>query len=147
MAESGDFIILYGSHTGQAESISKQIKERAELLGLRPRIYTLNENEKEFHIENETLAVIVVSSTGDGDPPENASRFVRRISRKSLEPTFLQKLEYALLGLGDSNYSTFQGVPNKIDQQLRFLGATPVIETGHADDQVGLAGAGGGTVD
>ncbi|VDP13148.1 unnamed protein product [Heligmosomoides polygyrus] len=178
MAESGDFLILYGSHTGQAESISKQIKERAELLGLRPRIYTLNENEKEvrlycllvisqmvsptwtgrsfdrfsvmwemcfhsmlhFHIENETLAVIVVSSTGDGDPPENASRFVRRISRKSLEPTFLQKLEYALLGLGDSNYSTFQGVPTKIDQQLRFLGATPVIETGHADDQVGFSG-------
>ncbi|WKX93201.1 hypothetical protein Q1695_010891 [Nippostrongylus brasiliensis] len=137
-----DFLILilklYGSHTGQAESISQQIKERAEIIGLKPRRYTLDENEKEFHIEKETLAVIVVSSTGDGDPPENASRFIRRISRKSLEPNFLENLDYALLGLGDSNYSTFQGVPKKVDKQLRYLGATAIVEPGFADDQVGL---------
>ncbi|VDM52672.1 unnamed protein product [Angiostrongylus costaricensis] len=135
---TADFLILYGSHTGQAESISKQIKERSEILGFKPRLFTLDENEKEFFIENEPLVVIVVSSTGDGDPPENASRFVRRIARKSLEPNFLQKVDYALLGLGDSNYSTFQGVPNKIDKQLQQLGAKPIIETGRADDQLGL---------
>uniref|UniRef100_A0A0K0DGC8 Methionine synthase reductase n=1 Tax=Angiostrongylus cantonensis TaxID=6313 RepID=A0A0K0DGC8_ANGCA len=100
---AADFLILYGSHTGQAESISKQIKERSEILGFKPRLYTLDENEKE-----------------------------------SLEPNFLQKLDYALLGLGDSNYSTFQGVPNKIDKQLQQLGAKPIIETGRADDQLGL---------
>ncbi|PIO55812.1 flavodoxin, partial [Teladorsagia circumcincta] len=138
MEDQPDFLILYGSHTGQAECISKQIKERAEILGLKPSIYALDENEKEFHIEEETLVVIVVSSTGDGDPPENASRFLRRLSRKTLESNFLEKLDYALLGLGDSNYSTFQGVPTKIEKRLKFLGATPIVETGHADDQVGL---------
>ncbi|KAK6733270.1 hypothetical protein RB195_017177 [Necator americanus] len=138
MGAEGDFVILYGSHTGQAESIAKQIKERAEILGLHPRLYTLDENERQFHIEQEPLAVIVTSSTGDGDAPENAARFVRRITRKSLETDFLKKLDYALLGLGDSNYSTYQGVPNKIDKQLKYLGAVPIIETGHADDQVGL---------
>ncbi|KAJ1360129.1 FAD binding domain [Parelaphostrongylus tenuis] len=138
MTAAADFLILYGSHTGQAESISKQIKERSEILGMKPRLYTLDENEKQFFIQNEPLVVIVVSSTGDGDPPENASRFVRRIMRRNLESDFLQKLDYALLGLGDSNYSTFQGVPNRIDKQLRHLGARPIIEIGHADDQVGL---------
>nr|CDJ87777.1 Flavodoxin nitric oxide synthase and FAD-binding and Oxidoreductase FAD NAD(P)-binding domain containing protein [Haemonchus contortus] len=138
MGVQADFLILYGSHTGQAECISKQIKEKAEILGLKPCLFTLDDNEKEFHIEEENLVVIVVSSTGDGDPPENASRFWRRISRKTLESNFLEKLDYALLGLGDSNYSTFQGVPNKIDKRLKFLGASPIVETGHADDQVGL---------
>ncbi|KAK5980782.1 Methionine synthase reductase [Trichostrongylus colubriformis] len=138
MGSEADFLILYGSHTGQAECISKQIKERAEILGFRPRIYTLDDNEKEFHIEKEALVVIVVSSTGDGDPPENASRFVRRISRRTLQPNFLEKLDYALLGLGDSNYSTYQGAPDRIDSRLRVLGATPIVERGRADDQVGL---------
>ncbi|PIO57941.1 hypothetical protein TELCIR_20638, partial [Teladorsagia circumcincta] len=32
----------------------------------------------------------------------------------------------------------FQGVPTKIEKRLKFLGATPIVETGHADDQVGL---------
>ncbi|KJH50702.1 flavodoxin [Dictyocaulus viviparus] len=135
---AGDFLILYGSHTGQAESISKQIKERSEILGLKPRLHTLDENEKQYFIENEALVIIVVSSTGDGDAPENASRFMRRIARKGLEPNFLEKLDYALLGLGDSNYSAFQGVPSKLDKQLQYLGAKQIIETGRADDQVGL---------
>ncbi|EYB98389.1 hypothetical protein Y032_0131g1595 [Ancylostoma ceylanicum] len=138
MGAQGDFVILYGSHTGQAESIAKLIKERAEIVGLQPRLYTLDENEKQFHLEKEPFAVIVVSSTGDGDAPENAARFVRRLMRKSLKRNLLEDLDYALLGLGDSNYSTFQGVPKKIDTQLKYLGATPIIETGHADDQVGL---------
>lgn len=43
---NGDFLIAYGSHTGQAEAISKQLKEKAELCGLKPRLHELNDNEK-----------------------------------------------------------------------------------------------------
>ncbi|CAI4225782.1 unnamed protein product [Auanema sp. JU1783] len=133
-----EFLIAYGSQTGQAEAIAGQIKERAESLGLTPSLHVLNGHESKFHLEKEKLAVIVVSSTGDGDPPENCDRFVRKISRKTLEPGFLKDLEYAILGLGDSNYSTYQGVPRKIDKQLKFLGAEKILETGEADDQIGL---------
>uniref|UniRef100_A0A1I7XU96 Methionine synthase reductase n=1 Tax=Heterorhabditis bacteriophora TaxID=37862 RepID=A0A1I7XU96_HETBA len=98
MSVDGDFLIAYGSQTGQAESIAKQIKERTEQLGLKPRLFTLDDNEKQFHIEKERFIVIVVSSTGDGDAPENAARFVRRISRRTLEVNFLHGLNYALLG-------------------------------------------------
>ncbi|VDK53955.1 unnamed protein product [Cylicostephanus goldi] len=98
MGSDESFVILYGSHTGQAESIAKHIKESGELLGLRPRLYALDENERQYYIERESLAVVVVSSTGDGDAPENAARFVRRLSRKSLEKNFLENLDYALLG-------------------------------------------------
>ncbi|GMR37123.1 hypothetical protein PMAYCL1PPCAC_07318 [Pristionchus mayeri] len=131
-------LIGFGSHTGQAESISKALAERARTVGLEPEVRTLNDIEKELDLTNESFIVIVVSSTGDGDAPENSARFLRRISRKTLKEDHLKGLTYALLGLGDSNYSTYQGVPIKMDHQLSFLGATRVLERGEADDQVGL---------
>ncbi|KAF8361543.1 mtrr-1 [Pristionchus pacificus] len=135
---SNRLLIGYGSHTGQAESISKALAERATAVGLVPEIRTLNDIEKELDLTTESFIVIVVSSTGDGDAPENSARFLRRISRKGLKEDHFKGLTYALLGLGDSNYSTYQGVPIKMDHQLSFLGATRVLERGEADDQVGL---------
>uniref|UniRef100_A0A914WD81 Methionine synthase reductase n=1 Tax=Plectus sambesii TaxID=2011161 RepID=A0A914WD81_9BILA len=135
----GDFLIIYGSQTGQSESIAKQLCERAETeLKLSPRLFCMDKTEKQFWIEREPLVVIICSSTGDGDAPDNAGKFVRRLCKNTLSNDFLKDTTFALLGLGDSNYSTFQGVPNKLDKQLRHLGATELIPTGHADDQVGL---------
>lgn len=45
---------------------------------------------------------------------------------------------YLSSGLGDSNYSSYQTIPRKIDKQLTALGATRLFETGEADDQVGF---------
>jgi len=97
----------------------------------------MDEVDKEFFIEQETLVVVVVSSTGDGDPPDNAHKLFRKLSRTS-DSNFLEKLEFALLGLGDSNYSTYQGAPKKLEKFLLNLGAKKILETGAADDQVGL---------
>ncbi|GMS84789.1 hypothetical protein PENTCL1PPCAC_6964, partial [Pristionchus entomophagus] len=135
---SNRLLIGFGSHTGQAESISKELADRARAVGLEPEVRTLNDIEKELDLTTESFIVIVVSSTGDGDAPENSARFLRRISRKTLKEDHLNGLQYAMLGLGDSNYSTYQGVPIKMDHQLSFLGATRVLQRGEADDQVGL---------
>ncbi|CAJ0962742.1 unnamed protein product, partial [Mesorhabditis belari] len=133
-----DFLIAYGSHTGQADSIAHQLQEKCELLGFKPRLFSLEENGKSFFIEKESLVVVIVSSTGDGDPPENAARFLRKISARSLDANYLSDLSYALLGLGDSNYSTYQGTPRKVDKNLARLGAKKIIDTAEADDEIGL---------
>uniref|UniRef100_A0A8R1HV41 Methionine synthase reductase n=1 Tax=Caenorhabditis japonica TaxID=281687 RepID=A0A8R1HV41_CAEJA len=133
-----DFLIAFGSQTGQAETIAKSLKEKAELVGLKPRLFALDENEKQFNLNEENLCAIVVSSTGDGDAPDNAARFVRRINRRTLADDFMKGLDYAILGLGDSNYSSYQTIPRKIDKQLAALGANRLFERGEADDQVGL---------
>lgn len=41
------------------------------------------------------------------------------------------------IGLGDSNFSTFQGTPRNIEKHLLRLGAKKFVETGVADDQIG----------
>jgi len=52
--------------------------------------------------------IIVTSTTGNGDVPENAGRFVRYLKRKTTAP--LQPFKhcaFAVLGLGDTNYDQF----------------------------------------
>jgi len=82
--------------------------------------------------------VIVCSTTGEGEPPDNAAKFVRRIKKKTLSSRHLQHLYFAVLGLGDSNYTNFCNCPKGILSRLQDLGATSFYEAGFGDDAVGL---------
>lgn len=42
--------------------------------------------------------VFIVSTTGDGQPPDTAIKFFRRLNRSTLKINHLEKLHYALLG-------------------------------------------------
>lgn len=66
------------------------------------------------------MILFVVSSTGDGDPPDNCAKFystLRRFAKKEGEggAGTLAKggagCQYAVLGLGDQNYTRFMAVP------------------------------------
>ncbi len=98
----------------------------------------------------------VVSTTGDGDPPETVRRGWRRLRGKSLSSDHLKQLQFALLGklsvyiclqcepvffltagLGDTNYDNFCNMGKVLDQRFRDLGATAFYPSGFADDAVG----------
>ena len=49
-------------------------------------------------IDESSIAVFVVSTTGDGDPPDTVSKFWRRLKRKTNPPDMLINLRFALLG-------------------------------------------------
>uniref|UniRef100_A0AC35UG45 5-methyltetrahydrofolate-homocysteine methyltransferase reductase n=1 Tax=Rhabditophanes sp. KR3021 TaxID=114890 RepID=A0AC35UG45_9BILA len=80
----------------------------------------------------------LLAITTDGQPPDLACKAVRRWAKKGLPDAWLANLNYALLGLGDSNYSAYHSVPLKLDKILKGHGAKAVIPRGLADDQVGL---------
>lgn len=81
---------------------------------------------------------MVVSTTGTGDPPDTARKFVKAIQDKALPGDFFAHLRYGLLGLGDSEYTYFCNGGKIIDKRLQELGARHFYDTGHADDCVGL---------
>uniref|UniRef100_A0A674N747 Methionine synthase reductase n=1 Tax=Takifugu rubripes TaxID=31033 RepID=A0A674N747_TAKRU len=132
------FVLLYGSQKGQAQAIAEGVAEEAETHGLFAELSCLENNEK-YNLETETAPVVfIVSTTGDGEPPDNALKFVRNIKKKTLSSDHYKHISYALLGLGDTNYANFCNCGKAIDRRLRELGASQFYASGYADDGVGL---------
>ncbi|XP_061660803.1 methionine synthase reductase isoform X2 [Syngnathoides biaculeatus] len=131
-------VVLYGSQKGQAQSIAEGIAAEAEEHGLLAELSCLDQKDKD-NLENEKSPVVfVVSTTGNGEPPDNALQFVRHIKMKTLSPIHYKHLHYALLALGNTNYENFCNCGKTIERRLQELGAQKFYATGYADDGVGL---------
>lgn len=87
--------VFFASQTGNAESISRSIHEQAQERGFKSAHYVLNDHAK-VNWEKEECLVFVVSTTGDGDPPDNSTKFWRHL--RKLKGTGLTKAKYAILG-------------------------------------------------
>lgn len=87
-------------------------------------------------IEKTPIIVFVVSSTGDGDPPDNSSTFFRDMKKAPSDR--LKGIQYTVLGLGDSNYTSFMHVPREFHRKCREMGATMFYEYKEADEVDGL---------
>ncbi|XP_049623875.1 methionine synthase reductase [Suncus etruscus] len=132
------FLLLYATQKGQAKAIAEDISERAAAHGFCAELHCISESDK-YDLRTETAPlVVVVSTTGTGDPPDTARSFVRGLQDRTLPANRLAHLRYGLLGLGDSEYTYFCNGGKVIDRRLQELGAQHFYDTGHADDCVGL---------
>lgn len=132
------FLLLYATQRGQAKAIAEEICEQAVEHGFSADLHCMSQSDK-YDLKTETApVVVVVSTTGTGDPPDTARKFVKEIHDKTLPADFFAHLRYGLLGLGDSEYTYFCNGGKVIDKRLQQLGARHFYDTGHADDCVGL---------
>jgi sulfite reductase (NADPH) flavoprotein alpha-component len=122
--------IVFGSQTGNAKRLAESLARDAENAGLAVRLlradaYPLRE------LKSERLLYVVISTQGDGDPPDDARGFVEFLAGKRAPK--LDELKFAVLGLGDSSYAKFCALGAVIDERLAELGATRLFARGEAD--------------
>ena len=116
-------LVLFGSQTGSAEGLARRIAKQAEKEKFAPRVLDMNA----FGIvdwKSQTRVLIVTSTWGDGDPPDNAVGFWNFLNSETAPR--LEHVHFSVLALGDKNYASFCGAGKKFDEQLEKLGARRV---------------------
>ena len=93
---------------------------------------------KSWQLEEARTVIIVSSTTGDGEQPENVIKFWRKLRPKTLPNDFLSNLNYTILGLGDTNYNEFCNGPKNLHRRLTELGGKTFYPPDWADDGTGL---------
>lgn len=123
-------LILFGSQTGSAEGLAKKLAKESESRGFTPKLAALNDFES-AGLAAAHKAIIISSTWGDGEPPDNAVNFWNWLNAETAPR--LESLNFAVLGLGDKNYSDFCGASKKFDERLAALGAKRLAPRGECD--------------
>jgi len=121
---SGRLAVVYGSQTGNGRRIAERLGQAAEAAGIAVRVYAARDYPLK-DLAKERLLTVVVSTHGDGDPPDDARGFIEHLLGKRVPP--LPQLRYSVLALGDSSYPKFCETGRQVDERLAALGAQRLL--------------------
>ncbi len=116
--------VIYGSQTGNGKRIAERLGRAAEAAGLAVRVQSARDYPLK-DLAKERLLVVVMSTHGDGDPPDDARGFIEYLTGKRAPK--LEQLQYSVLALGDSSYPKFCETGRLIDERLDALGAQRLL--------------------
>jgi len=126
----GRLTVLYGSQTGNAKRLAEDLGRRASAAGLAVRVVRADTYATR-ELKQERLLYVVVSTQGDGEPPDDSRALVEFLT--SARAPKLEALHYAVLGLGDSSYPNFCAIGRQLDERFAALGAQRLLPAGEAD--------------
>lgn len=117
--------ILYGSQTGNSRSIAEELYDEAKKKNINSTLISMAKM-KEKSIKNIENLLLIVSTQGEGDPPDDALNLVDFINGNKAPK--LSKMNFGVLALGDSTYEHYCKTGKDFDAKLETLGANRVLD-------------------
>ncbi|WP_348709448.1 assimilatory sulfite reductase (NADPH) flavoprotein subunit [Bacillus subtilis] len=118
-AVSKEVTVLYGSQTGNAQGLAENAGKQLEQSGFQVTVSSMSDF-KPNQLKKVTNLLIVVSTHGEGEPPDNALSFHEFLHGRRAPK--LEDLRFSVLALGDSSYEFFCQTGKEFDQRLEELG-------------------------
>ncbi|MBO0586988.1 assimilatory sulfite reductase (NADPH) flavoprotein subunit [Sporosarcina sp. E16_8] len=117
---SKEVTILYGSQTGNGQALAEKLTKNLRAEEYLVSLSSMNEFKPNALKKIDNL-LLIVSTHGEGDPPDNALPFYEFLTSKRAPK--LENLQFSVLSLGDSSYEFFCQTGKQFDDRLLELGA------------------------
>ncbi len=127
-ASVANLTILYGTETGNAREVANKLKDKALFKNVAVNLLNMYDYDPRKLKDEENLAIIV-STHGEGEPPDMAEDFHKFVTGKRLPK--LEKVRFSVLALGDKSYRNFCQTGEDIYNAIKKSGAfsvTPLVK-------------------
>jgi len=122
--------LISASQTGNARRVAEALRD--DLLAAKLNVNLVNAGDYKFkQIGQEKLLVVVASTQGEGEPPEEAVALHKFLFSKKAPK--LDGAAFAVFGLGDTSYEFFCQSGKDFDSKLAELGAERLLDRVDAD--------------
>ncbi len=112
--------ILFGSQTGNAHGLAKKLAKKLQDAGVKVELSSMRDF-KPNNLKKAQNLLVLVSTHGEGEPPDNAVSFYEFLHSKRAPQ--LENVQYSVLALGDTSYEFFCQTGKDFDKRLEELGA------------------------
>lgn len=120
---AGKLTVLYGTESGNSEVLADRAVKAAKKRGFQAVMKNMSEISLS-ELAKSTKLLVIVSTWGDGEPPETAVSFYKEFMNSDLS---LAGVRFSVCGLGDTAYEKFCQIGKDVDAKLESLGATRVF--------------------
>ncbi|XP_022249354.1 nitric oxide synthase, inducible-like [Limulus polyphemus] len=128
--------ILYATETGKSENFAHHLGRLLEN-SFNVRVLCM-EDYKAEELAQESLLVVISSTFGSGEPPDNGKHFWKHLSeKKKINFEDLSHIKFGVFALGSSQYPTFCSFGKNIDETLATLHAERLLAVGLGDELQG----------